>query len=99
MRRLQLLKTNGLYYFDVRDVRAPSVDEHSVYSMFTEDWIQVMDDERPEDRTILAWARVADTHMVRPIARRMMTRGTKASLQLPTVIEDEEFTPLVGPLS
>ena len=76
--RLQLLKTTGLYYADVRDLRAPRVDEQSVYSMFTEDWIQVLDEERPEAETIQAWARVTGTQMVRPIARNMMTRGTKA---------------------
>ena len=93
---LQLLNTNGIYY---ADVWAPRMDEQSVYSLFTEYWIQVLDGERPEADTIQAWTRVADTQMVRPIARRMMTRGTKAPPWLPALIGDEEFTPLVNPLS
>ena len=37
--RLQLLKTHGLYYSDVRDVWAPRVDKQSMYSVFMEEWI------------------------------------------------------------
>ena len=44
--RLQLAKKNGLYYADVNDVRAPRVWECNVYSLFTEDWIPVLDGQR-----------------------------------------------------
>ena len=97
--RLQLLKNNGLYYADVRDVRAPRVDEQSVHSMFTDDWVQVMDAPHTDDAMAQAWSRVLGTQVIRPIARKVNTRSDAARTTLPTLIEDEEFTPLVDPLS
>ena len=46
--RLQLAKKNGLYYADVNDVRAPRVEERNVYSLFTDDWVPVLDAHRSD---------------------------------------------------
>ena len=87
--RLQFLKTNGLYYADIQDVHAPGADTQSVYNMFIEDWIQVLDAERPEDELVRSRLQIASTPVIKPITNKVTTRRNVTPPQLPTLIEDE----------
>ena len=59
----------------------------------------MMDEETVEVDTIQVWSRVVGTELIRPIAKKVGARSTTTPPQLPTLVEDVEFTPLVDPLS
>ena len=97
--RLQLLKTNWLCYADARDVCVSRVDEKNIYSMFTEDWVQVLDAERIEEELTHVWLWIANTPVSEPNINKVKIRGSMLLPQLPTLIRDEEFSPLLEPLA
>ena len=59
---------------------------------------QVLDAERIDEELTQTWLRIAHTPVIDPITNNMKTRGSMLPLQLPTLIEDEEFSPLLDPL-
>ena len=95
--RLQLAKKNGLYYADVNDVRAPRVEECNAYSLFTDDWIPVLDAHRSDREVEGAWAVITRQVPVIKALRKLRDRTTHTSL--PSLIEDEAFWPLLDPLA
>ena len=53
--RLQLIKNNGLYYANGNNVRVPHLSKYSVYSLVTDDWIQVLDAGQIDKDVTNAW--------------------------------------------
>jgi hypothetical protein len=96
--RLHLVKTNGLYYADVNDVRAPRLEECAVYSMLTDDWIQVLDAGHGEKEVTDAWARIAKVVQSPSKTTKVKTRQPEERKRLPTLPENGAFDPLVDPI-